>query len=256
MLEPLQPRRDELASEDAVAPVCVSACLSLLGAAIWPLPSLWRSAPAPDLGWDYLALAGCASASLFAVGLALRVPLSASRRHEPGPSALTLALGLASAPLALLGYALKSATNHRPLGAATFAVVSAMLVALLLLLVSSALALGRRGSTLGRALVYAMGAGGVLSAALTLLWLGRSVMQHATPTRALLDAALGALLVGVLSPIRTAWLAGWPRLIRMGPLLCCVLWLASLWLLRSDLDVRATVKSAPVVAGVVGLVVR
>jgi vacuolar-type H+-ATPase subunit I/STV1 len=234
----------------------VSAWLSLLGALIWPVPALLR-APAAERGLAYVALAGCASASLFAIGLALRPSRRTPSSTDASWSAvLTLALGLALAPLIGLGHALKLVTHHRPLGAVTFAILGLMLLALLVLLARSALSVGVSRSRLGSALVYALGAGGVLSALFAALVLGRAVIQHATLARALPDAGLGVLLVAVIWRLRAPWLERSPRLLHAGLPLCCALWLASLWLVRSDLDVRATVKSAPIVAGVAGFVMH
>jgi hypothetical protein len=200
----------------------------------------------------YVALAGCASLSLFLLCLGLGVPRTAA---PPGAwsRALTLGAGLALAPLAGFAYALQVATHHRPLGAATFALGALLVVALCVLLARSALQLAQERPRFSAALVYAMSAAGVLGAVLVLLWLRRSVMQHATPA---LDVALGAVIALVLVHSRWRWLERWPRLARSGLPTCCMLWLASLWLMRSDVDVRATVKSAPILAGVVGLVLR
>jgi hypothetical protein len=59
------------------------------------------------------------------------VPVALWLRRQPR-AALPVLTGaaLASLPLALLGSVLKSATHHRPLGGATFAVVASVLVAL------------------------------------------------------------------------------------------------------------------------------
>jgi hypothetical protein len=254
MLVRVRTERVELASADAAAALRVSACLALIGGALWPLPELLRSSSATKLGFVYVALVGCAS---FAACLALRPPeRDAADAQGSWSRALTLGAGLAIAPLCGLGYGLKIATHHRPLGAATFAVLALIVFALLVLLARAVLSLGDTRPKLASVLVYGFVAGGVLGGACASFWLVRSVMQHATPAGPLLDACLGLALVGVLSRVRVRWLERWPRATRGALPVCCGLWLASLWLVRSDLDVRATVKSAPVVAGVVGLVVH
>jgi hypothetical protein len=238
-----------------------SAWLSLLGGALWPLPVLLSPVlhtgvlpPWRELGLAYVALGGAGSLSLFLLRLALcgAGSSAASARHG---SALTLAAALSSGPLVALAFALKIATHHRPLGAATFALAALCCFGVLALLALSALELRARRPRLGSALVYGWGVAGALSTGWALVWLGRALIQRATPSAPALDALVGLLLAGTLVSVRATGLAR-SRLALASVPLCCALWLASLWLVRSDVDVRATVKSAPVVAGLVGIVVR
>ncbi|MET0410968.1 MAG: hypothetical protein ABW217_06710 [Polyangiaceae bacterium] len=248
--------RDRARTGEAEA-LAASAWLSLLGGALWPLPALLSAGRAPagrELALAYLALAGAGSFSLFLLRLALRSP-EGSVASSRWPSALTLAAALSSAPLVALAFALKVATHHRPLGAATFALGALACFGLLTLLALSALELRARRPRLGSALVYGAGAAGALSAGWALFWLCRSLIQRATPAGPMFDACVGLLLAGALVSVRASWLAR-SRFVLAGVPLSCALWLASLWLVRSDVDVRATVKSAPIVAGLVGVVVR
>ncbi len=234
-----------------------SACLSLLGGALWALPALVHAAsasPRQALGLAYLALAGAASLSLFLLRLSLR-GAAGSPASSRWQRALTLAAALSIAPLVALAYALEVATHHRPLGAATFALLALSCFGLLTLLVLSAFQLRARRPRLGSALVYGAGAAGALGAGWALFWLCATLIQRATLVAPALDALVGLGLAGVLVSLRASWLAR-SRLVLAAVPLCCALWLASLWLMRSDMDVRATVKSAPIVAGLVGLIAR
>jgi hypothetical protein len=249
--------RDRRCPAGEVEALAASAWLSLLGGVLWPLPALLGAghvSSGRELALGYLALAGAGSFSLFLLRLALRRPEGPAAGSR-WPSALTLAAALSSAPLVGLAFALKVATHHRPLGAATFALGAVACFGLLTLLVLSALELRARRPRLGSALVYGAGVAGALSAAWALFWLYRSLIQRATPVASMLDVCLGLLLAGALVSLRAAWLAR-SRFVLAGVPLSCALWLASLWLVRYDLDVRATVKSAPIVAGLVGMVAR
>jgi hypothetical protein len=227
-----------------------------MGGALWPLPALLHS-PSPlsgrELGLAYLALVGAGSLSLFLLRLALHGAGGSARTR--GSSALTLAAMLACAPLCALAFALEVGTHHRPLGAATFALCALGGFGVLLLCALGLLGLRERRPRLGSALVYGAHAVGVLCVGLALSVLFRSVIQRATPMPSALDALVGLVLAGALVSFRASWLAR-SRLALAGVPLCCSLWLASLWLVRSDVDVRARVKSAPIVAGIVGIVVR
>lgn len=247
---------DGRARGSETAALAASAWLSLLGGALWPLPSLLlveQVSPLRELVLPYLALAGAGSFSLFLLRLALRGPADTAEARWPG--ALSLAAALASAPLVALGFGLKVATHHRPLGAATFAFAALAAFALLTLLALSALELRVRRPRLGAVLVYGVSAVGALSVSGALFWLCRALIQRATPAAAALDGLVGLLLAAALVSPRASWLAR-SRFVLSGVPLSGALWLASLWLVRSDVDVRATVKSAPIVAGLAGLVVR
>jgi hypothetical protein len=71
-----------------------------------------------------------AAASLLVVPIGLWVRRSALKDPASVDRAILLGAALSSLPLALFGGVLKSATHHRPLGGATFAVVACVVLAL------------------------------------------------------------------------------------------------------------------------------
>jgi hypothetical protein len=76
--------------------------------------------------------------------------------------AVSFGLAFATAPLAVLADGLKQNTHHRPLGAATFAVLALALVAGALFLAWRLLAYVRSGATNGRRAVFWLMVGGAL----------------------------------------------------------------------------------------------
>jgi hypothetical protein len=153
----------------------------------------------------------------------------------------------------LLGEWLLASTHHRPLGAVTFA-ASAALVALLAVFGARRLiAAGREGQR-GRAALRLGRALALAGVATVLVLVLRFSAEHEQVRSSLPDAGLGlaaALIVAVSSAAR------WPaRAPRWAPLLCVVVWAAALWLVLAQPEVRATVKSAPLIGGVVGLTLR
>jgi len=96
-----------------------------LAAAVAVLPDVRRVAEggvSPGLVW--LGLTG---STALVVG-PLLVLARAARRGSPGLRAVLIGVALAAAPLGMLGQALKLHTHHRPLGAATFALLGLALV--------------------------------------------------------------------------------------------------------------------------------
>lgn len=84
-----------------------------------------------------------AAASLLVVPIGLWIRGASLKDPASGDRAVLLAAALSSLPLALFGSVLKSATHHRPLGGATFAVVASILLAFC---VGLALRVGRGGA--------------------------------------------------------------------------------------------------------------
>lgn len=124
-----------------------------------------------------------AAASLLVVPIGLwirRAPLQAAGSVD---RALLLGTALSSLPLALFGGVLKSATHHRPLGGATFAVVACVVLTLCIALV---LRLGR-----GQAAVTSTAS--PASGASTNQWLSRFFLV------ACLGSAAAALVLGLES---------------------------------------------------------
>jgi hypothetical protein len=227
----------------------------LVAASIWAAPSVfWPVADQTALrAPDYLALVGCGSFSLWLVALSWPGRHARSSTHE-WQAALSLGLGLALAPWSALGYWILIATHHRPLGAVTFAVGAALIAFACVATARWCLALPSTRPHSGRWLVItgtllAVASGGGAA------WL----LAHAGWA----DAALGALLFQVALGLLLALLVlAAPVGGRAGAAgrwalpVCAGVWLATLWLVRADADVRATVKSTPILAGIVGLTLR
>ena len=81
---------------------------------------------------------------------------------------------------------------------------------------------------------------------------GRGAFQHSALRPALPDAALGLLLALLVAA--APGLTRGRRAAQWGVPMCVGVWVLTLGLLISRADVRATVKSAPIIAGVAGLV--
>jgi hypothetical protein len=199
----------------------------------------------------FIALVGCASHSLALAALAFR-PLSAP--WSGFAVALSLGLGWALAPWTLFAYGLWVATHHRPLGALTFAVgatlfgLTAVVAARRLL---EARAEGQRWATL---LIYAGRALALLLLAVALISVASSVLGLDGAQAALSDVVLGFLLVIL---VLASPMVRWPARVARGmPRVCVGVWAVTLGLVAISPEVRATVKSAPIVAGIVGLALR
>jgi hypothetical protein len=227
----------------------------LVAAAIWAAPgALW---PLQDQGavraLDYLALVGCGSFSLWLVAL------SWPGRRARGPArewqaALSLGLGLAVLPWSALGYWILVATHHRPLGAVTFAVGAALIAVSCVATARWCLALRSTRPRWGRLLVVAVALLAVLTAGIAAWVLARAGWAQPALGAQLFQVALGVLLALL---VLAAPVAGWAGARGRWALPVCVgVWLVTLGLVRSDPDVRATVKSTPIVAGIVGLALR
>jgi hypothetical protein len=223
----------------------------LLGASLWAAPHwFWPLEGGGRLSAGaYIALFGSGSFSLWCVAVAW-----GSRRANAHAShalaVLTLGIGLALVPCAALAYWVEVATHHRPLGAVSYALGAAVAVLAGVLVARWLLAWCARQPRWGRP-VRRIAWGLVGVAALQLILLASSGVQHGL-FRAATDIGLGALLallvVALPAPQRAVRSARWAL-----PL-AVTLWGTTAWLLGSDLDLRAGVKSAPVVAGAAGLV--
>jgi hypothetical protein len=135
----------------AGAIVTVPALVRLLGAGI-------------GAGSAALVLAG---GSALVLG-PLLVLVDRTRGGDARPSSVLAALGLAAWPLARFGSLLEQTTHHRPLGAATFALVALALVLGSLLVAHRVSVLAASGSALGRGLTFAIYAAAAGSLALVL----------------------------------------------------------------------------------------
>jgi hypothetical protein len=197
----------------------------------------------------FVALAGSGLVSLALVVLAL--PRRSSSRDEPtAAQAILLGLGLALVPWSVFAYWLAVATHHRPLGAVTYAVGAACTAAVGILIARRVLAArsGRR-ALLGTAIFCA--AAGALGLA--------AVAAPGFASGGALRSTLPDLALGIVLALLAAFLpvvAGVARLARAALFGCLCLWVLTLGLMRFEPDVRATVKSVPVIAGILGLAAR
>jgi hypothetical protein len=147
-----------------------------------------------------------------------------------------------------LAYWLTVSTHHRPLGAVTYAVAACIMGSMSIALARWVL---REGSSVRRLapVVWVICA----SSAATLVFLVvRGAFQQPALRPALPDAALGVLLALLVAA--APGLRGGRRTAQWGVPMCVGVWVLTLGLLMSSADVRATVKSAPIIAGVAGLV--
>jgi hypothetical protein len=222
--------------------------LCLLGACLWALPHVGWGSRAGVGVLGFIALAGSGLATLTLLVVALRewprsegAPLSAQ--------ALVLGLGFSLLPWSALAYWLAVATHHRPLGAVTFA-VGATAGAVLAVLVARRTFAERSRSRALVALASCAALGALGLAIVAVRGVGAdSALRSAVP-----DFGLGIVLalLAAFVPLAPS-LARFSRAALLG---CICLWGVTLVLMRLEPDVRATVKSVPVIAGVVGLAVR
>jgi hypothetical protein len=200
----------------------------------------------------FIALVGCGSHSLALAALAFR-PLSS--QWSDLAAALSLGLGWALAPWTLLAYGLWAATHDRPLGALMFAVGATLIGVALVVVARRLLAARAAGSRWASISVHVGRALALFLLVFALVTVLRSVLGvEQVLQEALSDAVLGLLLtiLVVASPM-----VRWPARIARGmPRVCVGVWVVTLGLLGISPEVRATVKSAPLVAGVVGLALR
>lgn len=223
----------------------------LVAALLWAAPrtlSVWGGAAdgggaSGQVGvTGYLALVGCGLLSFVLVALSW-----GSRGSSEGPArgslALTLGLGLALVPWAALAYWLSVATHHRPLGAVTYAVGAALGGALGIPL--ARWLLQRRYARVVALALWLSGVGGLTIVAL------RGMLREPLLRPVLPEALLGVALALVV--VAAPALPGWRRAARWGVPVCVGVWAISLGVLASSSQVRATVKSAPIIAGIAGL---
>jgi len=243
----------------------VRALAGVVAAAVWAAPRVWLGDDAPLAArlLGYLALVGCGSVSLGLLALSWGLPPASAgapaRANEPDvrqwQRSLTLGLGLALVPWFGLAYWLQVATHHRPLGSVVFAAGAAAVgvpcVALARRLLEPDLRHGAGARVCGLVAVL------VGLATLAVIVVG-APLDDLDVRAAVLDLLLGAglglvLLRAFQKPGRRAV----PRWFALGAAVACLgVWGSTGWLLHSDTDVRARVKSAPVIAGAVGLLLR
>ena len=167
-----------------------------LAAAVAALPAL----PRVDGASPALVLCALTGGTALVVGPAL--VLAGAARHEgTTPRRAFVGIALAAAPLAMLGQALKTGTHHRPLGAATFAVLALGVVAFSIVVAWRLLRFAdARASWLERAVFWATTLTALASVAFVLAVTLRSptLVPHVLDgLRALATATLGYLLLRV-----------------------------------------------------------
>jgi hypothetical protein len=200
----------------------------------------------------FIAMVGCGTHLLALLALAFR-PLTGPT-SGPVPT-LTLGFGWALAPWTLLVYALWVALAERGgLGVLLFGVGVPLSGALALRAARRLLEGSNAGQPWAPALLTAGRALALLLLAAALIHVVRAGLEAGRLRAALSDATLAVSLafLVVASPM-----VRWPaRLGRGMPRVCVGVWALTLALLGISPEVRATVKSAPLVAGVVGLALR
>jgi hypothetical protein len=245
--------------------VSLRALAGVVAAGVWAAPRVWLGDDAPLearlLG--YLALVGCGSVSLGLLALSWGLPPASAgapaRANESDvrqwQRSLTLGLGLALMPWFGLAYWLEIATHHRPLGAVVFALGAAAVGVPCVALARRLLQPDLRGGAWARLCGMAALLAGLTTLAVIVV---AAPLDDLDVRAAVLDLLLGgglgfALVRASQKPGRRAA----PRWLVFGAAVTCLaLWGSTGWLLHCDTDVRARVKSAPVLAGAVGLLLR
>lgn len=220
------------ARQSPLQEIAVGLLFGVVGAGVAAIPGALRSGVAFAGAW--LALWGSAALLMAPAAAALRV----ARPLAPLTLAVPAGLVFAAAPLIVFARVLKTATHHRPLGAATFAVIAA-LVALGAIAIAARWIVAARDKSVVRSALYgALALCGALTAVLAL---------------PLVSVAAGSVLDAVLAVVlaaAAAWLpggrAGRARI--AGPVLL-VLAVGAGFAARSDDVRRATASHAPVLAG-------
>lgn len=224
--------------------------LCLLGACLWVLPHVgWGSRTGVGV-LGFIALTGSGLATLALVVVALRQQAWSEAEPPLSAWAIVLGSGLALLPWTALAYWIAVATHHRPLGAVTFAVAATAGAVLAILVARRTFAARSRRRAL---VVFAtscalMGAVGLAIVAV------RGITADSTLRSAVPDLGLGVVLalLAAFMPLARPL----ARLSRVALIASICVWSATLGLMRLEPDVRATVKSVPVIAGMVGLAVR
>jgi hypothetical protein len=201
-----------------------TAILSLLSAIGAGLVASAIDLPAGTSPRAYLALVGGAAATTVPLSVGIRAARRAAPAQEPAPSALhvvMLGAWVALGPLAVLATLLKANTHHRPLAAATYAVVALALVIGALAVSARLLALMARNRRVGRAavLLVAAAAGVLVLAALRRGALdavfGRAVFQLVLVAGAAVFAARLRWTPGLRPPGALA-LVAWAAVVAAG----------------------------------------
>lgn len=244
---------------DARVRVEQQALACLIGAIVWVVlrtlgPGGLRLADSVGEGAPigaFIALVGCGSHALALVALAFRSLSGPSGGLAP---TLSLGFGWSLAPWTLATYALWVAMQDWPLGVLIFGLGVPVLGAFTLAAARRLVEADEAGEYWAPLLLHAGRALALLLLAASVVGVVRSALQAAALRAALSDATLAVSLafLVVASPM-----VRWPARVARGmPRVCVAVWAVTLALLGISPEVRATVKSAPLVAGVAGLALR
>jgi hypothetical protein len=247
---------DEL---DARVRVEQQALACLLGAIVWVVlrtlgPGGLRLVDSVGDGAPvgaFIALVGCGSHGLALVALAFR---SLSGLTGGPASTLSLGFGWSLAPWTLVAYALWVAVHDWPLGVLLVGIGVPLIGALSVAVARRLLEASDAGQHWAALLIHAGRALALLLLAASVVGVVRSALEASELRAALSDATLAVSLafLVIASPM-----VRWPgRVARGMPRVCVGVWALTLALLGISPEVRATVKSAPLVAGVIGLALR
>jgi uncharacterized membrane protein len=200
--------------------------LGLVASAVAATPGALRASDQAPLWACYLAaLGGTASVIAPAAG-----GLRAARPFPAFTSSALYGLLLAIVPLIVLATLLKEKTHHRPLGAATFAVASLVVLAGAIAVAARLMNLARTGShrqrTLSRFTLLFLAAASALTS--TLLLLRGFAAMSPLARSALFDGALMLGLGFVAAVVRVPRVASVARLGRRTLPIAVVLWAAML----------------------------
>jgi hypothetical protein len=180
----------------------------------------------------------------------------AARPWRPAAAAGLIGVGLASGPVMVLGRVLKGSTHHRPLGAVTFAILSAMVFV-------GAIVVGARLLAIVRSLEgdrARVGRIAVVAAAVLSPVVGLVLLRAARTDP--LAGALGYGLLDALLAVALGVVAGWVRVPpqigtasrRVGPTLWVLLVVVGLWLSDRSGILAALHAESPILAWVLGFV--
>lgn len=236
------------------ARVAEGVLLGVFASIVVALPVSIRTLARVDTGLIVTWLGAIAPAAIL---LGPTVALArAARPWRQSAAAVVLGIGLASGPVMLLGRVLKASTNHRPLGAVTFAVVAAMVFLGAIVVSTRLLAIvqsleGDR-ARLGRIAVVALGALSPL--------FGLVVLRSAWT-----DSFAGTLGYGLLDGLLAVALgivAGWVRIPpalgtasrRIGPTLWVLVVVIGLWLTDRFGLIGALYAESPVLGWIAGFI--
>lgn len=229
------------------------ALLCLAAGSIWVLPHYWGQG-ATHAGGSVracLMLVAGAAPTLLAVAIGA-APRIVRRAHNTG---IGWGVGLASLPVALCAYQTLKLTHHRPLGAV---VLSAMVLTITLVTTGGALfVMSKLGPNSGIRANSVPTAQSPLRPTFTTILGALLVAASFSPRLSLgnpRDLVVGVFLAGLVARLSVA---GIPAVVaRLAPLAYGVVVGAAVWFSQVDPSLIETLRSAPVLAGALGLLLQ